>query len=373
MANKLQKLYEKQHSGADSKSAMGALLAKKSGAVSGFKKGEVVKGTITKLTREEILVNISGKAEAVVLEKERQLLNNLLASLKVGDSVNVSILNPESDSGNAVVSLRRFMEERAWTGLGALVKSQEQINVMILDVTKGGYLVRLPNGMNGFLPFSHVSPSASTQPAVGKAVIAFVLDLKKEDKRIIVSQKQQLTDAEFSHVKKQYKAGQKLPATVAAVTSFGIFLVLPFATEKKEKKMVEGLVHSSQISWGKAGDFSAMFQPGAIVDVVVIGFDDEAKRIDLSIKRLSDDPFQELVKNYPIDTKVKGKVTRLSGGNVYVQLDEGIEGVIRKEKVPPTTTYEVDQTISVLVSDIDTRHRTINLSPVLLEKPMGYR
>lgn len=373
MANKLQKLYEKQHSSSDGKSAMGALLAKKSATVSGYKKGEVVKGTITKLTREEILVNISGKAEAVVLEKERQLLNAILATLKVGDTVNVGILNPESDSGNAVVSLRRFMEERAWTGLSGLAKNQEQINVTILDVTKGGYLVRLPNGMNGFLPFSHVSPSASTQPAVGKSVVAFVLDLKKEDKRIIVSQKQQLTNEEFSQVKKQYKSGQKLQATVAAVTSFGIFLVLPFTTDKKEEKMVEGLVHSSQISWEKAGDFSTLFQPGATVDVVVIGFDDEAKRIDLSIKRLSDDPFQMLSKKYPVDTKVQGKVTRLSGGNVYVLLDDGIEGIIRKEKIPPTVTYEVDAPITVVVSEIDAKYRTINLVPVLKEKPIGYR
>jgi small subunit ribosomal protein S1 len=373
VANKLAKLYEKQHSSSDGNSAMGVLLAKKSAAVSGYKKGDQVKGTITKLTREEILININGKAEAVVLEKERQLLNAILATLKVGDTVTVGVLNPESDSGHSVVSLRRFMEERAWTGLSSLVKNQEQINVMILDVTKGGYLVRLPNGMNGFLPFSHVSPSAATQPAVGKSVAAFVLDLKKEDNRIIVSQKQQLTVEEFALVKKQYKPGQKLQATVAAVTSFGIFLVLPFATEKKEEKMVEGLVHSSQISWEKAGDFSAIFQPGAVVDVIVIGFDDEAKRVDLSIKRLTDDPFQTLVKKYPVDTKVKGKVTRLSGGNVYVLLDEGIEGVIRKEKVPPTVTYEVDAPISVVVSEIDSKYRTINLVPVLKEKPIGYR
>ncbi|MDP3941143.1 MAG: S1 RNA-binding domain-containing protein [bacterium] len=373
MANKLAKLYEKQHSSSDSTSVMGALLAKKSAAVSGFKKGELVEGTITKLTRGEILVNLNGKAEAVVLEKDRQFLNNILATLKEGDKVTVSILNPESDMGNSVVSLRRFMEGKAWTVLDELVKSQDQVEVAVLDVTKGGYLVRLPNGMSGFLPFSHVAPTGTNQPAIGKTINVFVLDLKKEDKRIIVSQKQLLSDDEFADVKKQFKPDQKLKATVAAVTSFGVFFVLPFTTKKKEEKMVEGLVHSSQVSWERGTDFSAAFQPGEQVDVVITGFDDEAKRVELSIKRLSEDPFAQLVKKYPVDAKVKGEVSRTSGGNVYVKLEEDVEGMIKKEKIPPTTTYEVGQTITVLVSDIDTRHRTINLSPVLLEKPMGYR
>ncbi len=238
MANKLTKLYEKQHSTSDGTSAMAALLAKKSAIITGPKKGTLVEGKITKLTRAEILVNISGKTEAVVLEKDRQLLNTILTTLKEGDTVTVGVLNPESDTGNAVVSLRRFMEGRAWNGLDSLVKSQDQIDVVVLDVTKGGYLVRLPNGMNGFLPFSHVSPTASVQPSIGKTVSAFVLDLKKEDKRIIVSQKQLLTEEEFAEAKKQYKTDQKVHATVAAVTSFGVFFVLPFMTKKKEEKIV---------------------------------------------------------------------------------------------------------------------------------------
>ena len=97
MANKLAKLYEKQHKPLDTKSAMATLLSKKVATQAGFKKGELVQGTITKLTRGEVLVNISGKAEAVVLEKDRQLLNNILAALKVGDTVTISILNPESE------------------------------------------------------------------------------------------------------------------------------------------------------------------------------------------------------------------------------------------------------------------------------------
>ena len=238
MANKLAKLYEKKHNTSDTSSAMGVLLSKKSAIITGPKKGAIVEGTITKLTRGEILVNINGKTEAVVLEKDRQFLNNILAILKEGSKVTVSILNPESDTGNAVVSLRRFMEGKAWSGLDALVKNQEQVDVAVLDVTKGGYLVRLPNGMSGFLPFSHVSPTGANQPGIGKTISVFVLDLKKEDKRIIVSQKQLLSDEEFAEAKKQYKTNQKLSAIVAAVTTFGGFFVLPFSSQKKKKKKV---------------------------------------------------------------------------------------------------------------------------------------
>src|SRR3989344_3404159 len=112
-----------------------------------IKKGDNVPGTITKLTASEILVDVGAKTEAVVLEKDKNILHALLASLKVGDSVDVSILNPESDQGNPVVSLRRFMDEKVWGVLEKTRNDQVKLDVTVTDITKGGFLVTTPDGV----------------------------------------------------------------------------------------------------------------------------------------------------------------------------------------------------------------------------------
>jgi small subunit ribosomal protein S1 len=352
---------------------MAKLLASKKTEIAGFKKSDIVKGKITKLTQPEILIDLNGKTEAVVLEKDKTLRSTILNTVKVGDEVTVSILNPESDSGNAVVSLRRFMEEREWQKLQLMQKNQEQLTTTVSEVTKGGYVVRLQNGMNGFLPFSHTTFNASSQLSLGKTVKLYILELKRDESKIVVSQKHQLSDDEFAKVKKTYKPNQKITAMVSGVTQFGMFVSLPLS-EKADSGTVDGLVHISEIAWEKVTDLTSQYKAGDSIDVVVIGFDDNAKRLDLSIKRLTGDPFTETAKQFPIDTQVKGIISKISGGNIHVKLaDSNVEGVIKKEKVPPTMTFEEGAAITVIVSEIDARHRSINLVPHLLKKTIGYR
>src|SRR3990172_4400023 len=133
---------------------MAELMAKTQSSIRSFKKGEVVTGTITKLTSSEILIEIGAKTEAVVLEKDKNLLRSLLSTLKAGDKVNVSVLNPESDQGNPVVSLRRFMDEKHWGALDKLKNEEQTLEVVITELTKGGFLVTTTDGMSGFLPNS---------------------------------------------------------------------------------------------------------------------------------------------------------------------------------------------------------------------------
>jgi small subunit ribosomal protein S1 len=369
---KIGKLYERARNNKTSQdSPMAKLLAQKFANVDGLRKGDKVKGKITKITREEILVDINSKAEAVVLEKDKQILQNILSSLKVGDEVVVTILNPEAETGNAVVSLRRFMEERAWRELKEMQKNQALMSVIVVDVTKGGYVVTLPSGMSGFLPYSHTI--LGNHPSVGKQVEVYVLEVDPEENRIVVSQKRILSDEELELAKKTYKKDTKVKGRVETVTSFGIFTTLPVKTKTEDKVTIDGLVHISEIAWEKVSDLTSLYKVGDEFEAIVIGFDDASRRVDLSIKRLLADPFEETVKRFPIDTKVQGTVAKIIGGNVHVMLDDQVEGIIRKEKVPPTISYTQGQQITVLVSDIDTKHRQINLTPVLLEKPIGYR
>lgn len=361
---------------------MAQLLAKHGQQTKALKRGEPVDGTITKLTKQEILLDINAKSEALVLERDKNMLNNLLSSLKVGDTVTATILSPESETGQPIVSLRRFLEERTWREYERLQKENKQIEVTITDITKGGLVVQTPEGLSAFLPQSHMA--STSQPQVGKKLPVYLLELNRTDNRLIVTQKETLSDEDFKALTKAIKIGQKIDTTIVNVTPFGLFLTVPLS----EEKHLDGLIHISEVAWEKVDDLGSLYTVGQTVSAQVIGTDIKAKRVDLSLKRLTEDPFTMISEKYPLETKVKGTVTRLEDGNVYVTIEDSstgslhsggqagqgaIEGIIRKEKVPPGTTYEKGQSVNVTISEIDTRRHRILLSPVLLEKPIGYR
>src|ERR1700733_1751614 len=141
-------------------SAMAQLLAKHQNKFVTLKKGESIKAKITKLTPNEILVDAGAKTEAVVLERDKRIVQTIMKQFKVGDTVDVNVLNPESESGQSVVSLRRYLGNLAWEKLEDLQKKSEQLEITIKDASKAGYVVDTAFGVSGFLPQSHVSFSS---------------------------------------------------------------------------------------------------------------------------------------------------------------------------------------------------------------------
>lgn len=336
------------------------------------KKGEVLQGRITKLTSAEILVDIDGKTEAVVLEKDKRILKTLLSNLQVGDRVMVSVLNPESDTGNPVVSLRRHIQDILWKELEENQKTQEPLKGLVTETTRGGFLVDIALGLSGFLPNSQTSFASGTmqnpQDIVGKKITVYVLELGREARKIILSQKKVLTSLDFTTATKELKPGQKMSAIISNVTSFGLFVNIQIG-----EYMLDGLIHISEISWEEISNIQQGYSVGQEVECVVIGIDKEAKRVDLSIKRLTKDPFEDIVKQIAIDQRVTGKVKKVTSTGVFLDLEQGIEGLIRKEKIPPNVSYNFGDTVIATVSQIDTKRRKVLLAPVLKEKPIGYR
>lgn len=358
---------------ADSSSNTGAttmaeLLAKSQSSVVSLKRGDTVKGQITRLSKNEIYVNIQAKGEAFVLEKDFRLQRILLNTLNVGDEVEVSVISPESDNGYPVVSLRRYLEEITWKKIEVYKKSQEKIDAMVTDVTRGGYLLATNDGITGFLPNSH---TLASQLSVGKPTQVVLADANREDHKVLFTQKITMPVEEFEKVTAALKKGTKVQGRVASVAPFGYFITL--TPGKDEDKTVDGLLHVSELSWDRTDDPMNLYKVGDELETVVIGIDREARRIDLSIKQLTADPFDELKEKFPVDKKVSGRVLRLEEGNVILDLGEEVEGMIKKEKVPPNTSYEVGQTVNATVSALDSRRRRIELVPVLLEKPLMYR
>ena len=332
-------------------------------------KGDMLTGTITKLTSGEILVDINAKTEAVVLEKEKNILNKILSSFKVGDKVPVQVLNPESDFGYPVVSLRRSVGDITWDRLSKLQKSQEPVEVNLDMATKGGFLVTTEDGISGFLPNSHTSSLENPQGLIGKKIKVVVLELNRELNKIIFSQKQVMGPADFQKLVKNLKVGQKIDAVVSNVAPFGVFLSIPVG----EDKVAEGFIHISETSWENVENLADLFKIGDKITGIVMGFDKESRRVNLSIKRLKEDPFEKKLDEFVIDKKLKAKVTKIISTGVLLDLGDSIIGLIKKEKIPVKTTYKEGETLDVTVSAVDKKRHRVEVAPVLKAKPIGYR
>lgn len=182
------------------------------------------------------------------------------------------------------------------------------------------------------------------------------------------SQKPVLHESDFVALVTHIKVGQKITSVITAIASFGVFTTI----QVKEGIYVDGLMHISEVSWEDVQDLSSLFKSGETIECMVIGIDTKMKRIELSQKRLSRDPFEQQAEKFSLDQKVSGTVRHIGSQGIDVDLDRA-SGFIRREKIPPTVTFEEGETITATVTEIDKRRRRIVLTPVLKEKPIGYR
>lgn len=350
-------------------STMTELLQKAKSNFVGLKKGETIKGKITKLTPGEILLDINSKTEAVVLEKDKKILSKILSTFSVGDEVSVTVLNPESDLGFPVVSLRKSINDMVWEKLLTLKKNQEVLQATVDSVTRGGYLLTTLDGVSGFLPNSHSSILDKPQNLIGKTIKVIALDINRPLNKIIFSQRQALGLGDFDKLISGFKIGQKIDANISNLAPFGVFIAIPI----KEMGYVEGFIHISDVSWETISNIYEKFGLGQKITAVITGFDREARRINLSIKKLTSDPLEKRLEEFPVDKKVKAKVLKVISSGVLFDLGEGIVGIVKKDKIPPNASYKEGLEIQATVSSIDKKRHRVVLSPVLLEKPIGYR
>lgn len=236
-------------------------------AIPSVKKGTILTGVITKLTPSEILVDIGAKTEATVLEKDSRLLKNLLSGLKVGDKVSVSILNPESDFGNPVVSLRRFMDERLWGGAEDLKNKKTILEGVVTQVSRGGFMVTTDNGIQGFLPNSQSTITANSE---GKKIKVSVLEIDKQERKIIFSQKEAAA-GDFEQAIKELKIDQKIDSIISNIAPFGVFVSIPL-----DGKNVEGFIKKDKVPVGTT------YEVGSKIQTVVSDFDKKNHRVILS-------------------------------------------------------------------------------------------
>ncbi len=355
---------------------MEELLAVTGYTLKGVKKGDIVEGIVGRVLPNEITIDIGGKTEGVVIDREIENYKDMLMALKPGDKVVAQVIVAENDRGQSVLSLRRSIFEKRWTQLSEYQKNGETIDVVLKEPVRGGMLVDF-GGLRGYIPQSQLDPALTktTDRVSGRKIEVKVVEVDKETNRLVFSQRAVSEGAALAKQKEVLDAltvGESVQATITGVVPFGAFAKLTVTKDGKEHS-VEGLIHISEIAWEKVEDPGQYLKVGDSVKVKVIGIDENTGKLTLSLKQLLPDPWEHVLDMFEKDSTVKGTVSRVSPYGIFVTLSPGVEGLIHISKVSPGEEPKVGDEITCLIEDIQPDKRKISLSMALTEKPMGYR
>ena len=345
-------------------SSMAELMARQSSQFHSLKRGDNVKGTVKKLTPKEILLDIGYKSDALVIEYDKQNMENLLGLLKVGDTVTASVISPESEEGFPVLSLRRMLEEKVYGALEGVFKADTTLKAYVLEVTRGGYFIETKEGIKGFLPNSQLLDARLMQ---GDLVDVKVIEFDREKKRVIVSQKATHYLMNISEIEKEVKRDTVVKALVTLVTPYGIYLEV----SPREGVLIEGFIHISEVSHQRVEGLEGKFKIGQTLETQIIGVDN--KRVNLSLKRLEKDNFEDVKKKYKKEDTLTATVVDVKSKGITLQVEENVTAFISSSKIPTDKEYKKDDKVEVEVTDFDDKKRLILVSPVLKTKVIGYR
>ena len=280
---------------------------------------EVVMGTVTAINKREVIVNIGYKSDGIIPVSEFRYN----PELKVGDEVEVYIENTENKKGQLLLSHKRARESRSWDRVNEALDSQEIVKGYIKCRTKGGMIVDV-FGIEAFLPGSQidVKPIRDYDVFVGKTMEFKVIKINQEYRNVVVSHKA-LIEEELEQQKKEIisklEKGQVLEGTVKNITSYGVFIDLGG---------VDGLIHITDLSWGRVSDPKEIVELDQKINVVILDFDDEKKRIALGLKQLTPHPWDSLDSELKVGDVVKGKVVVMADYGAFIEIAPGVEGLI---------------------------------------------
>ena len=366
-------------------STMEELLAEQDADIKSFKHGDVVEGTVVRIDRDEILVDIGAKSEGVVSNRELYGRHAESApALGVGDVVLVYVLQPESQEGHVVLSLRRAGLERKWRSMQEQFEAGAIIDAPVIDHNKGGLIVDC--GIRGFVPISQIVDfprrpqndqprdaaqeiAEKLQPYVGRKLRLKILEVNRKANRLILSEKVALyeerrekRDELFSSL----QVGQKVSGTVRSIAPFGVFIDLGG---------IDGLVHKSELSWNKVNNPESGYKVGDQVEAEVIDINHERGRISLSIRKLQPDPWHSTVADFKVGDVIDGTVTKLVNFGAFVRVRDGLEGLIHISELShqrvahPGDVVHENQTLKLKIISLDSERHRLGLSLKQAEEP----
>ncbi|MCH1558514.1 MAG: 30S ribosomal protein S1 [Alphaproteobacteria bacterium] len=324
--------------------------------------GSVVTGTVLSIEKDMILIDVGLKSEGRVPIREFGNDEDEI-KIKAGDNVEVFIERLEDANGQAILSREKARREESWVNLEKALEKQQRVNGVIFGKVKGGFTVDL-EGATAFLPGSQVDirPIKDLSVLMGTPQPFQILKMDRRRGNIVVSRRAVLEDSRAearTELVANLEEGQVLQGVIKNITDYGAFVDLGG---------VDGLLHVTDISWKRINHPSEALQIGESVQVKVIKFNDETQRISLGIKQLTEDPWLKVFERFPIGSKMSGVVTNITDYGSFVELEDGIEGLVHvsemswtKKNVHPGKIVSTSEKVEVMILEIDVQKRRISL------------
>jgi len=357
--------------------AMKKLLEEKGISLKEFHVGDLIEGIVVSISHGEILLDIGAKSEGIISGSEIVDSDNTHKNLKVGDKLFAKVIQLENSQGYIVLSIKKAESERKWKDAEDALDNGSVLEAVVIEYNKGGLLVDCL-GIRGFIPLSHLdrvhfsndlSKFASgsetelkeaLKPLSGKTIKVKVIELDKEKNRFVLSEKDALSSySDESRQKRldEIKDGDIVSGIVTGIMPFGVFVDLDG---------VEGLVHISEIAWEKVGHPNQYFAVGQTIEVMVLGVDEKTKKLALSVKRLTPNPWETVEDKYPVGTKIKGVVSKVVPFGAFITIEKGLDGLVHvSEAAEP---LEEGAEVEAVVTQVDGSKQKLALSTRQLEK-----
>src|SRR5690554_941476 len=339
-------------------------LAAIDATIKNFDDGDLVEGTIVKVDRDEVLLDIGYKTEGVIPVRELSIRHDANPDdvVTVGDTVEALVLQKEDKEGRLILSKKRAQYERAWGDIEKIKAEDGVVEGTVIEVVKGGLIMDI--GLRGFLPASLVEMRRvrDLDPYIGQKIEAKIIELDKNRNNVVLSRRAWLEQTQ-SAVRQKFlntlQKGQIRKGVVSSIVNFGAFVDLGG---------VDGLVHVSELSWKHIDHPSEVVEVGQEVNVEVLDVDFDRERVSLSLKATQEDPWQAFARTHAIGQVVPGKVTKLVPFGAFVRVEDGIEGLVHISELAqrhvelPEQVVNVGDDTFVKVIDIDLERRRISLS-----------
>src|SRR3954447_21673142 len=331
--------------------------------------GQIVSGTVVQVHHDSVIVDIGGKSEGVISKSEFVGADGTFG-VKVGDKVDVFIESRESDDGLISLSKEKADKMKVWDEISSACERDEIIEGTISQRVKGGLSVTIRGGVKAFLPGSQVDlrPIRNLEKLIGQTYEFKVIKFNKKRGNIVLSRRV-LLERERDQMKQKtlqtLEEGMTVTGTIKNLTEYGAFVDLGG---------IDGLLHITDMSWGRVNHPSEVFKVGDEVTVKVLKYNAETKRVSLGMKQTQEDPWNHVEEAYPVGKRVRGKVMSLTEYGAFVELEPGVEGLIHvsemswtKKVKHPSKMLEIGSEIECQVLEVDARSKRISLGLKQLE------
>lgn len=333
-----------------------------------FSEGDIVRGRVLQVNPTEVVVDIGYKSEGILPTDEVRSFTGEI-EVKAGDEIEVYVERLEDRLGHVILSREKAARMRVWDHIEEAYKNGDPITGRVIDRVKGGLAVDI--GVKAFLPGSLVDtkPVKNLDALKGKEMTFKIISFDKKRNNVVLSRRA-IVEVEQEGRKKQtfeqLEEGKLTHGVVKNITDYGVFVDLGG---------VDGLMHITDISWGRVNHPSEFFNVGDEIEVMVLKFDPEQGRVSLGYKQKTPDPWLDVVERYPLGSKVTGRVVSLTDYGAFVELEEGVEGLVHVSEMSwtrkvrnPSKLLNVGETITAVVSDVNVQNRRISLSLKALEQ-----